>query len=81
MPVSPDQFRSSMRAVPFVPFRIHLVDQRSFDLPHPEFAWIVPSGRTAYVVPPGLDAAEVVDVSLIVSLQPITPPAAGTRAA
>jgi hypothetical protein len=33
------------------------------------------------VVPPGLDAAEVVDVSLIVLLQPITPPAAGTRAA
>jgi hypothetical protein len=33
------------------------------------------------VVPPGLDAAEIVDVSLIVSLQPITPPAAGTRAA
>jgi hypothetical protein len=55
MPVSPDQFRSSLRAVPF--------------------------GRTAYVVPPGLDAAEIVDVSLIVSLQPITPPSAGTRAA
>jgi hypothetical protein len=81
MPVSPDQFRSSLRAVPFVPFRIHLVDQRSFDVPHPEFVMLVPSGRTAYVVPPGLDAAEVVDVSLIVSLQPITPPAAGTRAA
>ncbi len=48
---------------------------------YPEFAWIVPSGRTAYVVPPGLDAAEIVDVSLIVSLQPITPPGAGTRAA
>jgi hypothetical protein len=81
MPVSPDQFRSSLRAVPFVPFRIHLVDQRSFDVPHPEFVMLVPSGRTAYVEPPGLDAAEVVDVSLTVSLQPITPPSAGTQAA
>jgi len=81
MPVSPDQFRSALRAVPFVPLRIHLVDQRSFDVPHPEFVMLVPSGRTAYVVPPGLDVAEVVDVSLIVSLQPIMPPSAGTRAA
>ena len=79
--MSPDQFRSSLRAVPFVPFRIHLVDQRSFDVPHPEFVMLVPSGRTAYVVSPGHDAAEIVDVSLIVSLQPITPPSAGTRAA
>ena len=45
--MSPDQFRSSLRAVPFVPFRIHLVDQRSFDVPHPEFVMLVPSGRTA----------------------------------
>jgi hypothetical protein len=51
------------------------------DIPHPEFVMLVPSGRTAYVAPPGLDAAEVVDVSLIVSLRPITPPSAGTRAA
>lgn len=79
--MSPDQLRASLRAVPFVPFRIHLVDQRTFDVPHPEFAWLVPSGRTAYVVPPGLDAAEVVDVALIVSLQPIVPPASETRAA
>ncbi len=79
--MSPDHFRSSLRAVPFVPFRINLVDQRSLDVPHPEFVMLVPSGRTAYVVPPGLDAAEIVDVSLIVSLQPITPPSAGTRAA
>ena len=79
--MSPDQLRASLRAVPFVPFRIHLVDQRTFDVLHPEFAWLVPSGRTAYVVPPGLDAAEIVDVALIVSLQPITPPASETRAA
>lgn len=79
--MSPDQLRASLRAVPFVPFRIRLVDQRTFDVPHPEFAWLVPSGRTAYVVPPGLDAAEVVDVALIVSLQPIVPPASETRAA
>lgn len=80
--MSPDQFRSTLRAAPFVPFRIHLVDQRKFDVPHPEFAWIVPSGRVAYVASPGsADSAEIIDVSLIVSLSPIDGSTSGSRAA
>lgn len=80
--MTPDQFRSSLRAAPFVPFRIHLVDQRKFDVPHPEFAWIIPSGRVAFVVTPGSgDSAEVIDVSLIVSLSPLDGNASGARAA
>jgi len=80
--VTPDQFRSLLRAAPFVPFRIHLVDQRKFDVPHPEFAWIIPSGRVAFVVTPGSDdSAEVIDVSLIVSLSPLDGDASRARAA
>jgi hypothetical protein len=71
MTVAPDQLRSALRAAPFVPFRLHLVDQRAFDVPHREFAWLLPSGRTVYVAATDADAAETIDVSLIVSLAPL----------
>ena len=79
--MSPDQLRITLRTAPFTPFRVHLVDQRTFDVPHPEFAWMVPSGRTLYVVGGSLDAAEAIDVSLIVSLAPIDGSSSGARAA
>jgi hypothetical protein len=79
MPVTPDQLRSALRAAPFVPFRIHLVDQRTFDVPHRVFAWLVPSGRTVYVASPDHEGAETIDVALIVSLSPID--GSATRAA
>jgi hypothetical protein len=81
MTVSPDQLRASLRAVPFVPFRIHLVDQRSFDVPHPEFAALSTSGRTAYAFATGSDVAELIDTALIVSLSPMGGSASGSRAA
>lgn len=69
--MTPDQLRSALRAAPFVPFRIHLVDQRTFDVPHREFAWMVPSGRTVFVASVAHEGAEIIDVALIVSLSPI----------
>ena len=51
------------------------------DVPHPEFAMLVPSGRTAYVVTPDVDVPEIIDVALIVSLSPIGGSTSGTRAA
>lgn len=82
MAVSPEQLRSSLRKAPFTPFRVHLVDQRKFDVPHPEFAWLMPSGRTVYIVSPeSLETAEIIDVALIVSLSPIDGASSGSRAA
>lgn len=79
--MTPDQLRSALRAAPFVPFRIHLVDQRTFDVPHREFAWMVPSGRTVFVASVAHEGAETIDVALIVSLSPIGGSTSGTRAA
>jgi hypothetical protein len=79
MTVAPDQLRSALRAAPFVPFRLHLVDQRAFDVPHREFAWLLPSGRTVYVA--ATDAEETIDVSLIVSLAPLGNSSRGPRLA
>jgi len=81
MAVSPDQLRSTLRATPFIPFRIHLVDQRTFDVPHSEFAAMNPSGRVVHVFPPDREVAELIDVALIVSLSPIDGAPSRTRAA
>ena len=77
--MSPEQLRQSLRAAPFEPFRIHLADGRSFDVPHPEFAWLVPTGRTIHVFSRKERASEQIDVLLIVSIGPIDDPS--TKAA
>ncbi len=69
--MSPEQLRQSLRAAPFQPFRIHLADGRSFDVPHPEFASLSPTGRTVLVFSAGSELAEAIDVPLVVSLAPI----------
>ena len=78
---SPDQLRASLRAVPFIPFRIHLVDQRTFDVPHPEFAALGTTGRTFYAFAAESDVAELIDTALIVSLSPLGGASSGSRAA
>ena len=77
--MSPEQLRQSLRSAPFQPFRIHLADQRSFEVPHPEFAALSPTGRTVLVFSAGSELAEQIDVPLIVSLSPID--GSGSRAA
>jgi hypothetical protein len=41
-----DQLHAAHRAVPFRPFTIRMADGRSFHIPHPDFLWIMPPGRT-----------------------------------
>ena len=77
--MSPEQLRQSLRSTPFQPFKIHLADQRSFEVPHPEFAALSPTGRTVLVFSAGSELAEQIDVPLIVSLSPID--GSGSRAA
>ena len=77
--MSPEQLRQSLRSAPFQPFRIHLADQRSFEVLHPEFAALSPTGRTVLVFAAGSEFAEQIDVPLIVSIGPID--GSGSRAA
>ena len=77
--MSPEQLRQSLRSAPFQPFRIHLADGRSFDVQHPEFAWLVTTGRTIHVFSHEDRASEQIDVPLIVSIGPIDDPS--TKAA
>lgn len=46
--MSPGEIRSALSARPFQPFTIYL-DQRSFLVPHPEFAIVHPKNRWVMV--------------------------------
>ena len=43
------QLRDAHRAAPFRPFTIHMADGREFDVPHPDFLSMSPSGRTVII--------------------------------
>jgi len=60
---------------PFQPFTIHVSDGRSFDVPHPEWLWVTPSGRIIWVAhgPRGAEA-DMVDLLHVTSLE-MKPPA------
>jgi hypothetical protein len=82
MSVTPDELRKLLRAAPFRPFQLHLTDQRTFDVPHPEFVAIQPAGRWIVVVAPNeLGGFEVVNMPLIVSMTVMPEPPASQQAA
>ena len=41
------QLRNATQAAPFRPFVIRMADGRAFDIPHPDFLFLTPGGRTA----------------------------------
>ena len=43
------QLRAAHRAMPFRPFTVHMADGRSFHVPHPDFLFMSPTGRTVII--------------------------------
>ena len=70
------QIRGLYEATPFEPFRVHMANGRYADIPHPEFMHLSPSGRRLIVDTPA-DTFEIIDVSLVTSLE--TLPKNGAR--
>jgi len=66
------QLKATLRQTPFRPFTIRMVDGRSFQVPHPEWVILSPSGRTAIVFEPD-DSHSVLDVMLMNELK-VPPP-------
>ncbi len=62
-----EQIEQHLKASPFRPFRVHVADGRSFEVPHREFMWRLPKGRTVFVAT-GEDAYEVIDLLMITGL-------------
>jgi len=66
-----DKLKEVLKAEPFAPFRLHLADGRSIDVPHPELMAISPSGRVAYVFRQGNrhDSGHHFDVLMITDIE------------
>ena len=65
-----NQIKQLHEAQPFKPFTIHLADGSKLPVPHPEFMWVMPSGRTVFVAlgDDEEDAAAIVDLLLVTKL-------------
>ncbi len=63
-----EQVRKARERAPFRPFTIHLSDQRRFEIPHPDFVWVMPGGRTIGIAD-AHGAAEIVDLIHVTSVK------------
>ena len=62
-----DDLKKVYQARPFKPFIIRVADGREYQVAHPEFMAISPSGRSLVVYTPE-DVFEVIDTMMIASL-------------
>ena len=63
-----EQLRSVHRAAPFRSFTLHLADGRLLSVPHPDFLFITPAGRTAIVAHQD-DSFSVIDLLLVTEIE------------
>ena len=66
------QFDEMWKAIDFKPFRIHIANGRTFDVPHRDFTWRSPGGRTIYVSTTR-GAASALDLLTVTELEEIQP--------
>lgn len=67
--MSPIEIKAALRSQGFKPFTLRLASGRTFPIPHPDYLWVSPTGRTISVYAGDSDAVEVIDVILIESLE------------
>lgn len=80
-----EQLKLRVDRHPFLPFRIHLVDGRSFEILRPDWTWVIPPFRRVFIARPELGRGrslpiEEIDAMFIVSLEDL-PPAEGSDTA
>jgi hypothetical protein len=64
-----DEIRKLLHEEPFRPFTIFLAGEKSFMIPHPDFALLTPKGRTLVVSHNDKEAVDLLDVSLIARIE------------
>ena len=62
------QLRTAHQAIPFRPFTIRMADGRSFHVPHPEFLFMSPSGRTVFIFQED-DECSILDLLLMTEIE------------
>ena len=64
-----DGIRQLLQATPFRPFTVYLASEKSFAVPHQDFAWMTPRGRTLVVALNDKEAVDLLDVALIARVE------------
>lgn len=62
-----EMLKKAWKAEPFEPFRIRTADGREYNVPHPDFIMLSPSGRTV-VVADSDETFEMIDLLLVASI-------------
>ena len=62
------QLRGAQRAVPFRPFTVHMADGREFQVPHPDFLTMSPTGRTVIIFQQD-DEFSILDLLLMTKIE------------
>lgn len=64
-----EDLRSLIRATPFRPFNVVLVSEKSYHIPHPDFAFLNPSGQVLIVAKAENNSFDILDVPLIARIE------------
>ena len=67
--MSPNELKKLLETRPFKPFTVYLPQGTGFEVPHPEFAWLTPTGRTLIVGKASEDGVDMLEVPLITRVQ------------
>jgi hypothetical protein len=74
--MTPDQLYQLLHAVPFVPFKVHVAaEQKSYEIPHPDFAMLTHYRRVLAVALQNKDAVHSISVPLITKIETTVAPA------
>ena len=65
----PEDLKKSLRASPFRPFTLYLPNEKSFRVPHEDFAWLTPSGRTLVVAVTEHAGVDLLDTAMITRIE------------
>ena len=64
-----DAIKQLLHASPFRPFTVYLASEKSFAVPHQDFALLTPKGRTLVVSQIDKEAVDLLDVALIARVE------------
>lgn len=65
-----ESIKEYLRASPFVPFTVRVPDYPPMRVPHPDFAYVTPRGKTVHVFVENGEGFRILDIALISVLEP-----------
>ena len=64
-----DELKQLLHASPFRPFTLFMPSEKSFHVPHGDFAWLTPKGRTLILAVADKEAVDHLSVEMITRIE------------